>query len=308
MKRIFIALLLLSITMTIAHAQNEQANRGLIPATPPVNVNTSAVESSYKGYGYLKFSVTLPVTTTPEFTLGNDESAPYIIGNMAYTAHNFVFVNQGKRSPDKSTETAWLGGILNGNLVNSTFSKFSTTFNVTSEKSGYVFGKRQTFAKRLNKSESIKIDYALTQMYIGYLFSGTTAYYSQGPDTYISDFDVSSYGIVYRPLITVQPRFNLGKSISVIPFVGAAAFVNIGLSSWELNRWEDKLYGADCFDGCPDTGSDFAFIPFEAFYGFDVEFHINQTTRLSLSSLFSAGGSTDTERTSEYYLVYSIDI
>ncbi|MDH5692204.1 MAG: hypothetical protein OEZ47_03785 [Gammaproteobacteria bacterium] len=296
------------VTSSLAVAKEGQDGGGIIPATPPVNVHTSAIESDYKGYGLMQFSIELPHKSTPEFTLGGDEDAEYEIGTSKYTAIGLVYVNEGKRRKFESSETAWLAGTLNSKLTNDTFTYSGVTFDVKSESSGLIAGKRSTTAKRLSNSNSLSIDYAYTSLWAFYNMSSSTRFTSRGTQTYIDDYDESQFGVAWRPMITIQPKISLGSMIDFIPFAGAASFLSLTYSSWEVNQWEDQNYGPDCFDGCPDFGLFPGIIPVETFVGFDLEIHFTPTSTLSLSSFLSAGITTETQNMSEVYIVYTQDI
>ncbi len=282
---------------------------GLIPATPPVNVYTSSIDVDYSGVGYLKFDVLLPGKLTPEFTLGNDEDARWTTEDNKFTSNGLVYVYEGRLRKKASIEKAWIGGTIKGTQDNNSFSRDGVTFNNHYERTGLYFGNRHTTTKRLTQTGSYVVDYSITQMWATFQMSGNTRIDSQSipneSNRYISDFDVDSYGIVYRPMVTIQPVFTLNDAVKIIPFVGASSFVSVELSFWENSEWEDVLYGQDCFDGCADSDFFLNLIPLELFAGFDVEFLVSQSDRLSLSSFFSAGGGTDTDSTSEIYVVYT---
>ncbi len=284
-------------------------NAGIIPATPPVNVYTSSVDVDYTGVGYLKFDVLLPGKLTPEFTLGNDEDARWTTGDNKFTSNGLVYVYEGKLRKKESTEKAWVGGLIEGEEDNASFTRDGVTFNNHYDRSGFYFGNRRTVSKRLTRGDSYVVDYSITQMWALFQMSGNTRIDSETinneSNRYISDFDVDSYGAVYRPMVTVQPVFTINDAVKFIPFVGASAFVSMELSFWENSEWEDVLYGQDCFDGCPDNDFFLNLIPLEIFMGFDVEFMVSGSDRLSLSSFFTAGGGTDTDSTSEVYVVYT---
>ena len=284
-------------------------NAGIIPATPPVNVYTSSKGVDYTGVGYLNFDVLLPGKLTPEFTLGNDEDARWTTGDNKFSSNGLVYVYEGKLRKNKSIEKAWVGGLIKGEEDNATFTRDGVLFNNHYERSGLYFGNRSTTSKRLTQSGNYIVDYSITQMWALFQMSGNTRIDSESinneSNRYISDFDVDSYGAVYRPMITVQPVFTINDSLKFIPFVGASAFVSMELSFWENSEWEDVLYGQDCFDGCPDNDFFLNLIPVELFVGFDVEFMVNRSDRISLSSFFTAGGGTDTDSTSELYVIYT---
>ena len=91
----------------------------------------------------------------------------------------------------------------------------------------------------------------------------------------------------------------------MIPFVGVSTFISLDHSSWNVQQWEDALYGEDCFDGCPDSGITTNFVPFEGFFGFDIELQLTKKDRFAFSSLFDAETVTDTKSVSEVYVIYS---
>lgn len=301
-------ILLCLISCPIIYAKGSGKNSGIIPATPPVNVHTNSFDSDYKGYGYLNFNVTLPGKATPEFTLGplaSDEDATYNTGDNRFISHGLVYITDGKLRKDQSTEEAWIGGIINAEQIDKSFVEFGTQFNSLYERSGFYVGKRNTSATRIKQVEAFELDYSFVSMYAAFFLSGNTRMEAQGSETYISDFDGNSTGVMYRPMLTLQPVIRFSDYFTFIPFAGLSAFISLDYSSWELNEWEDELYGKDCFDGCPDGDLFLNLVPLETFFGFDIEIHYNKVNTISLSSFFSTGLGINTGQMSEIYLVYT---
>jgi hypothetical protein len=302
-----LALLLVSLFIhNVVLAKGSDRNKGIIPAAPPVNVFTSDTNIDYTGYGYLQFDVTLPGSVTPEFTLGSNEDASWDTGDNRFSSKGLVYVHEGKLRKTKSVEKAWIAGLIEGKADSNSFVRNGVRFINKYERSGFYVGSRNTVSKQLSHTSLYVLDYSFTSMWAAFTLSGNTRIASSsGSGTYISDFDGSSYGFLYRPVVTIQPVFTLSNSIKFIPFVGASSFLSLDYSYWELNEWEDALYGTDCFDGCPDDDLFFNFIPIETFAGFDVEFYFGKTDSISLSAFFSAGITTDTDSMSEIYIIYS---
>lgn len=288
------------------YAKDKTDSAGIIPATPPVNVHTRDVETSYSGFGYLNFNVALTTTAKPAFTLNRDEDAEYELGEVEYRSHGIVYVDKGHLGNLEASEHAWIAGIIDGNLKDDYFYKFGARFNAKVERSGIFVGTRNTTAKRLGGTSGIAVDYAFTSMWAFYNLSGNTRFESVGGlETYRDDFDENSLGIVYRPMLTIQPRINIGDKFTFIPFAGITAFLNLDYSSWEVNDWYDQNYGRDCIDGCADDGFFTHIIPLESFLGFDLEYQMGPGESISLSAFFAVGSVSDTESMSELYIVYS---
>ncbi len=307
-RKIFFTILIYIIFFNYAFPKSGSQSTGIIPSAPPVNLHTSLIERKYKGYGYLNFSVVLPVTATPEFSLGSDEGAEYELGNVNYVANGFVYVDKGFINSEKSTEEAWIFGVLTGAIEEGTFIHEGQTFSISHDRSGFFGSKRYSFSKRIDQKESFNVDYNFTSMFSVFFMSGNTRMDS-GPvnfgNSYISDYDEQTYGFAYRPTITLQPTFEITDSWSFIPFIGASAFISASFNTWYVNEWEDYLYGTDCQYGCPDSNLTFGFIPIELMIGFDIEWDVNETDTISLSSFFSPALASETESMSEIYILYS---
>lgn len=306
----FIFLILLLMATAFVHAKSGKESGGIIPSAPPVNLHTSATERHYKGYGYLNFSVVLPQKATPEFTLGSDEDAEYDIGDTKFSAHGVVYADNGSIKLERSEEHAWIGGVLSGDIESHRFSRDGQNFSVNHDRNGLFLATRNAVSKRLFTKDRLTLDYNFTSMWSVFYFSGDTRIDS-GPVSgqsgrYISDFSETTTGVAYRPMLTLQPTYKYNSTWSIVPFIGATAFLSASYNYWYVNEWEDVLYGKDCFDGCEDSKISFGIIPLEIFVGFDVEWNINKTDTLSLSSFFSAASSTDTESMSELYILYSM--
>ena len=310
MKHFVQILLFLIIFIPAQHieARGKTQSTGLIPATPPVKVHTQNRSVNYHGFGYLNFNVSLPVYATPEFTLGSDEDARWKIGNVEHKSQGLVYVNDGKLRRNKSVENSWIVGKIDSKIKENTFTRDGVLFRVDYSRSGYYFGKRDTTAKRLVNTDFATLDYAYSFMYAAFYLSGNTRIESAsaGKGNYISDWDESTTGFIFRPMITLQPTFHLGSHVNFIPFIGASTFMNANYSSWEVNQWEDELYGPDCFDGCGDADLFFDIIPVETYFGFDIEFKLSDDSVLSLASFFSNRNTTDTKSMSEVYVVYTL--
>ena len=292
----------------VIHAKGGSKRTGLVPATPPVNVHTTPTSTEYQGFGYLNFNVTLPTKATPEFTVGplaEDEDATYDTGDVRYSSHGLVYVSEGRLRSNESTEVAWLLGIINTKQIDTEFVKFNTVFDSMYDRSGFYAGKRITKSKRIEQVDFFDMDYSFVSMYATYFLSGNSKIEARGVDTYVSDFDGNSYGVMYRPMLTLQPVFRFSNYVTFIPFAGLSAFISLDYSDWELNEWEDKLYGVDCLDGCPDSDIFFNVIPLETYFGFDIELHFGNENTLSLSSFFSSGLGINSGNMSEIYLVYT---
>ena len=295
------------------HAKGAGEGGGsFIPATPPVNVHTSAIPRDYSGWGYMDFDVKIPEYMWPEFTLGGDEDARYELGDAQYYTKSIAFVDEGKLRRNKSEESAWLFGTLDAEMADNSFTFSGTTFYTDMSKSGYVFGRRHTSAKRLHHTDGLILDYSFTSLYAMYWLTGDKRIVSSGGN-YLDDISLSAFGVAYRPMLVLQPRINVTSWMNVIPFIGASAFVFTGPSWWEVNQWTDQAYGDWCGNtgndsGCEGMDWDFGFIPFESFWGFDIEFDLGESGTLSVSSLVSSGISTDTASMSEVYVLYTYDI
>jgi len=293
---------------TPVFSKGSSKNKGIIPAAPPVNVITSDVDVDYTGFGYLAFNVILPESITPEFTLG-DEDATWEIGDNEFASKGLVYVHEGKLRQNYSLERAWIAGFVDGESKTDQFVRDGVSFSRKYDRTGGYIGSRNTLSKRLQKNAAFTLDYSFTSMWAFFQLSGQSRVASltgtPSGTQYVSDFDGNTLGLMYRPVLTIQPVFSIGNALKFIPFAGASAFISVDYSSWELNEWEDVNYGKDCFDGCPDGGFFGNLIPFEAFYGFDVEILIAKTHSISLSTFFAAGLGTDTDSMSEIYIVYS---
>ncbi|MDH4274498.1 MAG: hypothetical protein OEW08_05630 [Gammaproteobacteria bacterium] len=304
-----VTLLGIVIPLMNANARETGEGTGILPATPPINIHTGIGSAHYVGYGALKFDVILPQYAKPGFTLGKDEDSRFKIGEVDFTAEGLVYVNDGNIAPQESSEGAWMLGTLTGAMKTRGFTRYGVGFNTRYSRSGFVLGKRNTFARRILASNGFILDYGFSSLFGLYHISGNTRMESV-PATgqlyrYISDFNEDSTGIAYRPMLTLQPTFHLGRWLTMVPFAGVTAFVSADYSSWKVNYWEDVLYGRDCLDGCPDDGFFTHFIPFETFAGFDIELHVSATDTLALSSFFAAANPTNTTNMSEIYLVYT---
>ena len=310
MKKLLYLSFVILLAVLIKHpafAKDSKSNNGIIPATPPVNVYTSDTDINYTGYGYLQFNVELPGFVTPEFTLGTNEDAEWDIGNNKFSSSGLVYVHEGKLRRNKSIEKAWIAGVIEGHSVNNSFIRDGVNFSKNYERSGSYFGSRNTTSQRLAEFSSFNLDYSFTSMWALFQLSGSTRIDATGTATYISDFDSSSVGAIYRPILTIQPVISVGDSVKIIPFAGVSAFISLDFSDWTVNQWEDELYGPDCFDGCPDDDLFLNIIPIETFLGFDIEFQLNDMGRISLSSFFSTGVVTNTESMYEVYVIYTND-
>ncbi|MDH5518276.1 MAG: hypothetical protein OEY36_10755 [Gammaproteobacteria bacterium] len=305
MRIVFYLFLMAFMPALQVSAKDSASSSGIVPATPPVNVYTSDQDVNYTGFGYLLFNVRLPAEVTPEFTLGTNEDAVWDIGENKFSSNGLVYVHEGKLRKNKSIEKAWIFGTIEGTDANTTFTRDGVTFLKDYQRSGFYLGTRNTSSERLTEYSSFNLDYSFTSMWAAFQLSGRTRIEAIGAN-YISDFDGNSVGMLYRPMITIQPVFSLGDSVKFIPFAGASAFISLDFSNWTVNEWQDELYGADCFDGCPDGDLFLNVIPFETFMGFDIEFKLSKG-RISLSSFFSSGVVTNTESMYEVYVVYTSD-
>jgi len=297
-----LAIFLIAATTT-CWAKGKDKNGGFVPATPPVNVYTG-VEQRYTGFGLVNFNVTLPLKGYPEFTLGGDEDAQYTWGDVEYRSKGVIYVDKGELGNLESSESAWVFGKLDGVLLDDYFTKAGVRFTLSHSQSGFFVGTRNTTAKRLTTIGSSVVDYAYTSFWAFYNLNANSRFVADsGP--YIDDYDTHSFGLAWRPMVTLQPTFKITSSFIVIPFIGAAAFLNLDISSWTVNQWEDRLYGPDCFDGCSDSDINANIIPLETFAGFDIEYVLSDKSKISLASFFSAGVNTDTASMSETYILYS---
>ncbi len=311
--RVVLLSVILSFTPVGLHAKGNTKSEGIIPATPPVNVHTQAVSRRYVGLGYLNFSVKLPISATPGFTLGPDEDATFKVGEAKFDANGLALVGDGLLDREMSHERAWIGGALNASMTNDTFTREGVLFNIDYERSGFFFSRRSAYAWRIGGGgERFVLDIGFSHMWSLYNFSGNSRLESETISgeswKYISDFDETTTGFAYRPVLTLQPLIRLGNRVSLIPFVGASAFASLSYSYWEVNEWEDVLYGPDCFDGCPDSQFDADMIPIETIAGFDVEWQVTKKGRLSLSSFFSADAVQADSAVSEVYVIYTVEL
>jgi len=307
-KRKFPILILLAALILVSSScwARGKYGGGFVPATPPVNVYTGS-DRSYTGYGVLNFNVVLPLKGYPEFTLGGNEDAEYTWGDVEYRSNGIIYVDKAHLGNLESTESAWVFGKLDGVLLDNSFDKAGAHFILKHEQSGVFIGARNTTARRLTTWGESVVDYAYTSFWAFYNLNSHSRFATDATSsgTYIDDYDAHSFGVAWRPMVTLQPTFKLSSQFKVIPFIGAAAFVSAGLSSWTVNEWYDQLYGKDCLDGCPNSDFDFNLIPLESFAGFDLEYIFSDNSSLSLASFFSAGVNTDTSSMSETYLLYS---
>jgi hypothetical protein len=308
-RRFLVTLLLLVFSTPLYAKGGGESGGSFIPATPPVNVHTSVVKQNYTGWGYMNFDVKLPEQMWPEFTLGGDEDAKYELGDAQYYTQSIAYIDEGRRGLHESEETAWLLGTLKAEMADDSFTFSGTKFNTTLSKSGYVFGRRTTSAKRLYSTDRIILDYSFTSLYAGYWLTGDKRIESSD-GAYLDDISLSAFGVAYRPMLVLQPRIMVTSWMDVVPFVGASAFIFTGPSWWEVNEWKDQVYADWCGNtgndsGCDGMDWDFGIIPLETFWGFDVELDVSDNGTLSISSLFSASIATDTASMSEVYVVYT---
>lgn len=285
----------------------EAARRSFLPTAPPVNVRTGDTEP-YWGVGYLKFSVTLPTVIHPEFTLGGDEEAAYDIGDADYSADGMALAF-GRPGEDRSRELALVGGRLDATLDSGSFEYSGVWFDSEHAREGGFAGIRTGSARRLYSGERLVLDWGLNSLLGVYWLRGNTDVESTSTPPqlygYITTYQEKLRGLAWRPVGTLQPAVQLTRRITVIPFLGASAFLSVDRSSVYVLEWEDASYGPGCSDGCPEKYRTANVIPLEPFVGFDVDLQITDNDRLSLSSLFKATDPTNTERISEVYALYS---
>lgn len=298
---------ILMFVLLLLVSQQILAGELYVPSTPPVHVYTG-VDEKYTGYGVLDFKVVLPLEDTPEFTLGGDEDATYHFSDIQYDIKGVVYVDKAHLGNLESDESAWIIGKIDSQLLNDVFVKQGVRFNLRSSQNGVFIGSRDTSAKRLTRIGSTVVDYAYTSlwMYVGLHESHRYEASAANGGPYVDDSATNSYGVAWRPTVTLQATMKLTSNARFIPFVGATSFIALGYSTWETSYWEDKNYGAECqTETCYNSDFFYRFIPMETFAGFDFEYRLSNSSKLSLASFFSAGTSTDTDSMSETYVLYS---
>lgn len=296
-----------------ASADGEEGRRrGLLPTAAPVNIYTGETRS-YWGVGYLQFSVTLPYTVTPEFTLGDDPDASFSIGDAQYDASG-VAVAWGALQHSRSRERALIVGHIEGAMTSDQFTHEGVDFGTRFERAGFFVAGRSSTARRLTGSERVCLDWGLTSLLGLYRFSGNTRMASEPviddgdfSGYYISDYALTSTGLAFRPVLTLQPALHLTQRVTVIPFAGASPFFALNFGRWEMNEWEDVLYGQDCMDRSCDDSDVTLDALLEGFAGFDVELAITGRDRIAASSLVKVEDASDDRRISEFFVIYSRD-
>lgn len=279
------------------------ARSGLLPTAPPVHVHTGP-DASYWGIGVLRLGVSLPYVAEPEFSL-TEGGADFAVGDAVYTATG-VGVALGELTERRSIEYAVLGGPLGGELATDSFAYSGWDFAASSERKGGFGAFRIATARRVAGRDHWVLDVGFTQLVGLYALGGDTRVESEPDDygnRYLSEWHESTVGLAWRPVVTLQPTISAGP-ISVIPFVGLSAFVDVSSSRWEVREWQDVLYGPDCADGCRD-GNVNGHLLGDYFGGFDVDLRFTRSDRVALSSLFRPPSPAQDSPVSELYVVYA---
>lgn len=242
-----------------------------IPAPVPVNIKPSADDERLIGAGYNRINVVMMRRDNYFGAPGQFED----VGRIKVVADNAAFGLIRNRGKSYTEEWDIIAGKLDFKAKDRVYrsAALNKDVDIDADGDGFDLGVRYMGGYSLAKSEFAggrMIDWNLALSLHAALYHldiKNTADSAGGVDS--NHYEAKEKGLFLRPAVSIQPIIELGKGVSLVPYVGTSAMVVLASEDWKETR---RVVG-----GVPRTlraDEDFraASRNFELITGFDLGF------------------------------------
>lgn len=299
------AIILILIILSSSIAAADDKGKKIMPKPVPVNLKPPSYDETYMGIGYNK--ITALSDWNDSWLTGSDEE----VGELKYTVSNVV-VGIVKSEGSKSTmELDLMIGTVDFKEDTTRF-RYETLpggaqdMDVKASGDGYDIGLRYVKSKTFKHQGRIDWNYALS-LHAAYFYTDGSFEALSVDKQYGEAYDEEEWGFFFRPLVSLQPIISIGKSVSIVPYIGFATNITLSEYYWENTEY---IWAGSSDPGQFSDGSDFYFdvSGIETIVGFDIGIITNQSKKhkLTLGGAISELMGDDKSSFQEIHVLYAI--